>query len=463
MSFVSVLCPPPRLSRIACLLTLGATVGTVACDADAPGPTEPDASVETQQQSVTTGPTEQQDALEDLGRAVALALDDRGLRQRIVADMQASPIREGKLELRSYLSGSNGGILKAKMRQALDVDGGEVDVLTGAAPRLEFYLPLKRDRLNWDGEAVPLVATQINDEDDIVAFTTTGERLVLDPVSPPDDVVLSLVPVETDFDAAGQEMQLQGGTGATVAPVSTTMNAVCDPEVSDCNDGSDPGGGGGGGGGGGFLSFWEQVSNGVWIDGAYIGDLREPWTKGEPEIEILTLFDPVLSGEGVQIGCAAESVFGERQYKHNEHETEDRARLATEAEANAAGDPPGLVFVFYEDDDTTCEIVDDNTNFEDVMQAAGVASGGLVAARAASGPFGQILAAASAGFTILASLPNFINTNDDIIGTAVELPCEFWIDPIVNPPILVATGNYQIHGKNGLEGCATLLLNTEGN
>lgn len=46
------------------------------------------------------------------------------------------------------------------------------------------------------------------------------------------------------------------------------------------------------------------------------------------------------------------------------------ALLATEEQVDASGDPPGLVFVIYEDDDTTCEIVDDSTNPENGLAAA---------------------------------------------------------------------------------------------
>lgn len=427
-----------------------------ACDRSGNDPLGPNAGATAvaDGRSVVFSPA--QEALEQLGRATALALADRGLRQRIAEDMQASPYREHKLALSSYLAGSSGGILKAKLRSLLD-SSTDVDALITAAPSLEFYLPLERDRLTWHGDAPPLVATQIDDDDDIVAFTTAGERLLLDPTTPPDDVVLSLVPVETDFDTPATEMQLLGGSGITgVSTISGTLAQVCqDPEI--CGGGGGGGSGGGGGTGGGGTSFWQSVSNGVWIDGAYISDLHESWTKGEPEIEVFTLFDPILSGEGIEINCVAESKFGELQYVQNDHVSTDRARLATQEQLDQSGDPPGLAFVIYEDDDTTCEIVDDNTNFENVATAAGTLTGGAYAATQAAGPLGPVLVAAAAGFTILANLPNWINTNDDIIGMAIINSCE-----ILTKGSTI-TGNRTIIGEGGsVEGCATIILNTEG-
>lgn len=125
----------PLSVYLATLLALGVTVGTVACTDDASRTMGPATPVQAEGAG-TIGSPEQQ-ALEDIGKYVALALDDQGLRQRIINDMRNSPFREHKVELRSYLQGNSGGVLRAKVRQNADVDEVDFDELLASAPDLD--------------------------------------------------------------------------------------------------------------------------------------------------------------------------------------------------------------------------------------------------------------------------------------------------------------------------------------
>ena len=91
------------------------------CDGRQAEPTSPPAASE-----AVVAPGEEATALRTVTRAVALALQDQGLRSRLLNDMRDSRVREHKLEFRRYLRGASGGILLAKMAARSGLSRGEL-------------------------------------------------------------------------------------------------------------------------------------------------------------------------------------------------------------------------------------------------------------------------------------------------------------------------------------------------
>lgn len=138
------------------------TAITAACsDADdAFGPIDPNLSA-----NQSEGETPERAALNEITRAVALALQDPSLRQRVENDLRnLGQTFERKLEFTSYIKGESGGILLAKMAKETGRSSQGMLALLGAVRPLEFYVPVPEHRENWRGGADLLVASLLEDE-----------------------------------------------------------------------------------------------------------------------------------------------------------------------------------------------------------------------------------------------------------------------------------------------------------
>ena len=276
-------------------------------------------------------------AAADVAHAVALALTDEGLRHRVYNDLRQSPFREHKLEFASYLHGSSGGILLAKMASATGRSREQVLALLGSVRPLEFYLPVKAQRDRWAGEGQVIVATQLQEKKDPVGFAVGGQPVQLSVASPPATPVLVLVPVETDFSAAGMRKP-SGVSGTLFAP-------ECDPMDPSCN----------GGGDGGTVTY----TPGLYMTASHISDLGEAWTKGAPEIEVMVLTDATADQSVAQVSCASETASGLRYFNQDGHDWGGRVLLFTQDQAtqyNLSNDH-GFTLSLWEDDYKPCTIV----------------------------------------------------------------------------------------------------------
>jgi hypothetical protein len=248
----------------------------------------------------------QEDAANELARAIALAMQDAGIRQRVKNDMRMSPFFEHKLELRQYLHGQSGGILLAKMAHATGRSRDNLLALLNSVPPLEFYMPVIHHRTSWRGGANLLIATALSEEMTPIGYNLDGSLVSLSKDTVPEMPTLVLVPVETDFsnpidlrryrNSEDQDGQVIGNyqrrpesnpnenAAWTVMPYSDE----CPPEVIiECT--GDGGGGGGGGGG------WAPPSGAVFQRGIGIREIashlktpndHEPWLKGAPEFRL---------------------------------------------------------------------------------------------------------------------------------------------------------------------------------
>lgn len=297
--------------------------------------------------------TSEMDALGELTRAMALALADVGLRQRLLNDMRNSRFtHEHKIHLGDYVRGNSGGILLAKIAQHTELTPDRARALIDRLPPLEMYMPVQQHRERWRGGDDLIVAASLTEDDTPIGYDLSGRPVELSPLTPPEVPTIVLVPVETDFsrpldtsaynnvDQAGgaaigtwrpATMQSSGIEPQTFEPIEP----VC-PEVEG-TDGVSPtcGGGGGPGGGGGYTP--PSYPAGIYMEEMIIYDKREPWTRGDPEIEIHTygtirgLYQdiahpndpaPVLvfcahCTQEVQLDCAGEEASGYRYFNFN--------------------------------------------------------------------------------------------------------------------------------------------------
>jgi|GEM_PF-1978459 len=235
---------------------------------------------------------QQTEALGELTRAVALALNDAGLRQRVKNDMRLAPYSEHKLVLADYLRGSSGGIVLAKMVRETGRSRTELlDLLRRVGP-VEFYMPVAAHRESWTGGAELQVAGSLDEANTtLVGFDLAGRPVALSPVVAPETPTLVIVPVETDFTRAldpanSHNVNDRGGQAiGTLVPGAPRPSANRGPRMQMCY--VDCGGGGDGGGGGTATVQQRGISVEEMISHMKATNDHEPWDKGAPEFYLL--------------------------------------------------------------------------------------------------------------------------------------------------------------------------------
>ena len=191
--------------------------------------------------------------------------------------------------------------------------GAAVSLDMSRAPELELYLPVPAHRAAWNGDDRILVATVGDERQPPVAFTTTGERLVLDASLPPDVPVLALVPVETDFDF--DHARLQGGpTGGGSTPPA-----------------------------------------GLYMTNSHLVESFESWVKGAPEIEVHMLGQSGSTDSLTSYACAGGASAGYYRFDQNELDWSGNVLLISQTQLNSyrAAHPKQNFRVFFVEDDDT--------------------------------------------------------------------------------------------------------------
>ena len=278
------------------VLALLATAA-VACSDAPPGPT-----VAPTAPAATTAVTpEQRQTLAELARAVALALNDETVRQRVKSDMRGAPFAEHKLEFRRYARTPSGAVMPARMEGESRRERQEVEALLDGLPELEFYMPVREHRETWRGGSDLIVAASIDGDDDgravaPVAFDLQGRPVTLSADAPPATPTLVLVRRESDFSkpmdlSRSVNVNDRDGTIGTLQPLMiedcpelmSVINYLC-------------------GGGGGYYESPPPSTDpapgtspdqqrGISIE-EVITHMRtfndhEPWYKGAPEFYLL--------------------------------------------------------------------------------------------------------------------------------------------------------------------------------
>ena len=254
---------------------------------------------------------------------------------------------------------------------------------------LEMYLPVPEHRRAWTGGDDVLVATAVADHAAPVAFDVRGNRTLLDPERPPATPVIAVVPVETDF---------------SVAPNLIPCLAYC-----------------GGGGGGGPMP--PPVTPGLYMTKSHFVDDFEGWLKGSPEFEVHILGQKGQTDSLTDYQCAGEKQPTPYYFDQNGLDWSGSVLLFSKVQLDAynAAHPGQNVRVFVvEDDDTACEIKANRDLLGNLLKAVDGANKALSAGNDSSSIAGKYFKRASAFQKLWAAIASFFNTNDELVGTAVE-------------------------------------------
>jgi hypothetical protein len=366
---------PPKedpMSRTLRSLLLAVVLAAPACS----DRTSPDPSADQPQASRDT----QSAARERLARRLALALRDQQFRAQLKQDLDRSPVREKKLHFQRYLASSHARPAVALARASGEA-GGAIALDAREAPALELYLPVPAHRAAWAGEERILVATQGDERQPPIAFSPSGERLVLSPIAPPDIPVLALVPVETDFDRAGPGANFLGDGGGVSTP-----------------------------------------PQGLYMTNSHLIETFESWTKGSPEIEVHMLGQAGASDSLTTYSCAAEPSAGYYYFDQNGLDWSGNVLLMNQTQLDSYKrlHPSQNLRVFLvEDDDTPCQIRVDPARFTSLVKTVEASYPKLTGGRDSTSGILRIWKQANAIQRILKALASFIKTNDELIGNAV--------------------------------------------
>jgi len=355
-------------------------------------------------------------ALTRIAQLIAQAMDNEPARQRLKRDMRAAPFREHKLELGSYLRSKDGrALLDAMVAKS---GGGEAEVFDplAAIRPLEFYMPVARHRETWTGKEDVLVVSQLDESDPIVAFDQSGHGVTLDKKVPPDQPTLSIVPVETRFDqpmipAASRNVRDQGGNAiGTLEPLAIKGSNLisCGETCGGAGSGSPP----------------PALPPGLYLEFSRILDMKEPWTRGDPEIEV-HIQGPDAQVAPTYVGdqsCSGERVYDPRKYfDQNTGFWDGHVMLFSEEETVAylSRFNQGFHILFWEDDNQACVLkLDSNSLAELLKSSAGAAA--TVALKIIPGVSWVVVGTAFVG-NLFANAGAWLLTNDDFVGAAVAL------------------------------------------
>jgi hypothetical protein len=253
-----------------------------------------------------------------------------------------------------------------------------------------MYLPVPAHRRAWTGDANVLVATAIADHDPPVAFDLQGNRQVLDPERPPATPVIAVVPVETDFSTKPATI---GCLSCGLFPWPPIPPPV-PPAVS-----------------------------GLYMTKAHFVDDFEGWLKGSPEFEVHILGQKGQTDSLTDYQCAGEKQPASYYFDQNGNDWSGSVMLFSKAQLDAynAAHPGQNVRVFVvEDDDTACEIKANRDNLGNLFKAVDGAYKALTAGNDSSNTFVKLYKRANALQKLWSAVVSFFNTNDELVGNAVE-------------------------------------------
>jgi len=381
-------------SRLAVPAALALLVGGLACSDRTPG-TGPAPGPAAGSNPGSPGPASPAHPAppEQLARGLALALADPAFRARVHAELAGSPYREHKLPFQRFLAG-DGGIALAAMARGTGRAASDVARDADRAIPLEMYLPVPAHRRAWTGGSDVLVATAIGDHDVPVAFDLHGNRRLLDPEHPPATPVIAVVPVETDF--------------STKPSALIACLELC-------------GGEGGAGGGGGAPA---PPSPGLYMTKAHFLNDFEGWLKGSPEFEVHILGQKGTSDSLTDYQCAGETQPAPYSFDQNDLDWSGSVMLFSKSQLDAyhAAHPGQNVRVFViEDDDTACQIKTSTDLWKKALEAVDAANQVRTAGKDTTLSTGQkTFKFAQAFQKLFSALASLINTNDELVGNAVE-------------------------------------------
>ena len=358
--------------------------------------------------------TPERSALTKITRLVALAIDNGPARQHLKRDMRAAPFREHKLQLAAYLQSKDGrALLDGMVAASGGTESDLLETVAGVRP-LEFYMPVRKHRESWTGNEEVLVVSQLDESGQIVAFDAKGAQFSLDRSTAPEQPTLSIVPVETRFDqpmpAGSRNVRDQNGNAiGTLEPmeIKGVSLIACGMEC--------------GGGGGGSPS--PSIAPGLYLEFSRILDVKEPWTRGDPEIEVHIQGPTSTSAPraGEDLSCSGEHAYqSAKVFNQDNGFWEGRVMLFSRDEANAflSKFNQGFHVLYWEDDNDPCLLKLDSNTLLGVLTSTATALS-TVAIKVIPGATPGVIAAVFIA-SFFASSSDWLLTNDDFVGAAVD-------------------------------------------
>jgi hypothetical protein len=326
---------------------------------------------------------------EAIAKMFAKGLKNPAFRAYLKAQLDASPYREHKLQLETFLA-ANGS---RALREIAVENGTTKDALAGQATAtiaLEVYFPVPAHRAAWNGDEQVLVATAVTDDDPPIAFDPEGRRQILDPKTPPATPVLAVVPVETDFSQRPARV------------------IAC---TDDC------------GGVVGGVTPPPPPAPGLYMTQSHFVQDFEGWLKGSPEFEVHMLGQRGASDSLYDYQCAGEHAGGPYTFDQNNLDWSGNVLLFSKTQLdqyNAAHPSQNLRVFIVEDDDTACQIKTDAPRAERLFKVVDSVYHDLSAGNDSSGPVVRAYKYARGAKSLWQAIASFFKTNDDLVGNAVE-------------------------------------------
>jgi hypothetical protein len=395
------------------VLFVALLVGLVACADSASRTVGLGVPHNAQTEPTPSSQNEERAALSKIARLVAVALDNEPARQHLKRDMRAAPFHEHKLELAPYLRSKDG---KALLDRMVTLSGGnETELLSALSSirRLEFYVPVVSHRESWTGSESVLVASQLDERDAIVAFDESGAEVALDINAAPSQPTLSIVPVETRFDqpmpaiTSKNVRDKNGSAIGTLEPIkSKSSNLVaCDDS---CGGGSIQG---------------EPIAPGLYLEFSRLLDMKEPWIRGDPEIEVHIHGPTSVAAPtyGDNLSCSGEHVDDPKKYfDQNGGFWQGRVMLfsADQVAAYASKFNEGFHVLFWEDDNEPCTLRLDTNALAELLRSTATAFS-TVALKVVPNAPPWVIVGTFLG-TFFSNAGGWLLTNDDFLGAAVD-------------------------------------------
>jgi hypothetical protein len=362
--------------------------------------------------------SEERVALSKIARLVAVAMDNESARQHLKRDMRSAPFHEHKLELAPYLRSKDGKALLARMVKSSGGSETELFRTLSSVRRLEFYMPVPKHRESWTGNSEVLVVSQLDESEPIVTFDESGREVNLDRNVAPEQPVLSIVPVETRFDQplsplnATNVRDKDGSAIGTLEPAHLKKsNVAAGDDLSILPDLS---------GGGGSA---QPMPPGLYLEFSRILDAKEPWFRGDPEIEVHIQGPNNLSAPTRvdDLSCSGEHAYDPRKvFNQDGGFWQGQVMLfsADEVAAYASKFQQGFLVMFWEDDNDPCVLkLDSNALIELLRSAANAFSTVAIKVFPKASPI--ITVAVFLG-TLFSNAGSWLLTNDDFLGVAVD-------------------------------------------
>ena len=363
---------------------------------------------ESRASAIQAAPDPEREALAKIARSFALYLGSSQVRNEIKTEMRAAPYQEHKLELRRYL---NRGRLTAVAEKS-GVSSEQLAASLELVRPLELYLPVAAHRAQWTGDADLLIVAQLEDESPMTAFNLRGEEVRVNREIPPGTPTIAIVPVETSFDNPLSLAEWRNQDDQNGKAIGTLVRSNIKPNnLIECGDECGSGSG----------SYGYQTA-GFWMLFSRLVDKGEPWTKGNPEIEV-HVHGPVSQSSnqyGADLACSGEHAVPERTFDQNDSFWRGDVLIWSQTEADNfnAQFPNGHHILFWEDDDTACSLKYDRQVVRSAIAATFSVVGG---AALKAGGFGAL----SIPFILASFLASdlfsadWLASNDDYLGALV--------------------------------------------